>query len=56
MVAAFIDSTPGFRVVPAHQSLPERARHLVSSAGFFETTPERDDMDTYFAAILTREE
>jgi 16S rRNA (cytosine967-C5)-methyltransferase len=56
VVAAFIDSTPGFRVAPAHESLPERARHLVSSAGFFETTPERDDMDAYFAAILTREE
>ena len=56
VVAAFIDSTPGFRVAPAHESLPERARHLVSSTGFFETTPERDDMDAYFAAILTREE
>ncbi len=55
VVAAFVDSTPGFRVVPAHESLPERARHLVSSEGFFETTPERDNMDAYFAAILTRD-
>ena len=55
VVGAFVDSAPGFRVTPAHESLPERARHLVSSAGFFETTPERDDMDAYFAAILTRD-
>ena len=55
VVEAFVDGAPGFRVVPAHESLPERARHLVSSAGFFETTPERDNMDAYFAAILTRD-
>ena len=55
VVGAFVDSMPGFRVVPAHESLPEGARHLVSSGGFFETTPERDDTDAYFAAILTRE-
>jgi 16S rRNA (cytosine967-C5)-methyltransferase len=55
VVRTFLENTPGFRVVLAPESLPEQARHLVSSEGFFETTPERDDMDAYFAAILTRD-
>ena len=46
VVSAFLASSPGFRVVssPLHGNRD----------GFFETRPERDGTDGYFAAILTR--
>lgn len=46
VVATFVDAHPELRVVPATV--------FPTSAGFFQTRPERDDMDGYFAAILTR--
>lgn len=47
VVSAFLAERPGFRLQPAP--------FMTTSDGFFQTTPERDDMDGYFAAILTRE-
>lgn len=46
VVNAFLADEPAFRLVPAPV--------LGTSEGFFETRPERDDTDAYFAAILTR--
>jgi len=47
VVKSFLEDEPGFRVVPPLV--------LATSEGFFETRPERDDTDGYFAAILTRD-
>ncbi len=55
VISAFLAETPGFRLVPADSVLPPEARHFVSPSGTFETFPERDDTDGYFAAILTRD-
>jgi 16S rRNA (cytosine967-C5)-methyltransferase len=54
VVERFLSVSPGFRRVEAAPSLPEPARHLVDADGFFRTSPEHDDMDVYFAAILVR--
>jgi 16S rRNA (cytosine967-C5)-methyltransferase len=54
VVERFLSESPGFRRIDAAPSLPERARHLVDADGFFRTSPEDDDMDGYFAAILVR--
>jgi 16S rRNA (cytosine967-C5)-methyltransferase len=54
VVARFLSESPGFRRLEAAPSLPESARRLVDPEGFFRTSPEQDDMDGYFAAILIR--
>jgi len=54
VVERFLSESPGFRRVEAAPSLPEPARHLVDADGFFRTSPEENDMDGYFAAILVR--
>ncbi|MGH9324742.1 MAG: hypothetical protein ACRD3V_33270, partial [Vicinamibacteria bacterium] len=54
VIERFLSESTGFALVDAVTSLPETARHLVGECGFFRTFPERDDMDAYFAAILTR--
>jgi 16S rRNA (cytosine967-C5)-methyltransferase len=54
VIERFLSESPGFRRVEATSSLPEPARHLVDADGFFRTSPEQDDMDGYFAAILVR--
>jgi 16S rRNA (cytosine967-C5)-methyltransferase len=54
VVERFLSESPGFRRIEAAASLPERARHLVDADGFFRTSPEHDDMDGYFAAILVQ--
>ncbi len=54
VVERFLSESPGFRRVEVTPSLPEPARHLVDADGFFRTSPDRDDMDGYFAAILVR--
>ncbi|MGH9389075.1 MAG: 16S rRNA (cytosine(967)-C(5))-methyltransferase RsmB [Vicinamibacteria bacterium] len=54
VVERFLSESPGFRRVEPAPSLPEPARHLVDADGFFRTSPEQDDMDGYFAAILVR--
>jgi len=54
VVERFLSESPGFRGVEAAPSLPEPARHLVDADGFFRTSPEENDMDGYFAAILVR--
>ncbi len=54
VVERFLSESPGFRRVDAASSLPEPARHLVDDGGYFRTSPEHDDMDGYFAAILVR--
>jgi 16S rRNA (cytosine967-C5)-methyltransferase len=54
VVERFLAESPGFHRVGAAPSLPEGARHLVDADGFFRTSPEQDDMDSYFAAILVR--
>ncbi len=46
VVNSFFADHPEFQLVPAPV--------FATSAGFFQTRPERDDMDAYFAAILTR--
>ena len=46
IVTAFLADEPSFRLVPSPV--------LPTSAGFFETRPERDDTDAHFAAILTK--
>jgi 16S rRNA (cytosine967-C5)-methyltransferase len=52
VVERFLSESPGFRRIEAASSLPDSARHLVGADGFFRTSPELDDMDGYFAAIL----
>jgi 16S rRNA (cytosine967-C5)-methyltransferase len=54
VVERFLSEAQGFRRVEAAPSLPENARHLADADGFFRTSPEQDDMDGYFAAILVR--
>ncbi len=54
VVERFLSEAPGFHAVEAAPSLPEPARRLSDADGFFRTSPERDDMDAYFAAILVR--
>ncbi len=54
VIERFLSESPGFRRVEAAPSLPELARPLVDADGFFRTSPEHDDMDGYFAAILVR--
>ncbi len=54
VVARFLSESPSFRRVDATSSLPEGARRLVDANGDFRTSPELDDMDGYFAAILVR--
>jgi 16S rRNA (cytosine967-C5)-methyltransferase len=54
VVERFLSETRDFRCIEAAPSLPEPARHLVDADGFFRTSPEQDDMDGYFAAILVR--
>ena len=54
VVESFLSEAPGFLRVDAAPSLPEPARHLADADGFFRTSPEQDDMDGYFAAILVR--
>jgi 16S rRNA (cytosine967-C5)-methyltransferase len=46
VVATFLAEHPDLRLVPATV--------FATSEGYFQTRPERDDMDGYFAAILTR--
>jgi 16S rRNA (cytosine967-C5)-methyltransferase len=54
VVERFLSESPGFHAVDAGSSLPEAARHLVGGDGYFRTSPEHDDMDGYFAAVLVR--
>lgn len=54
VVERFLTECPGFVLVDARLSLPNEARHLACSQGFLRTLPERDEMDGYFAAVLTR--
>jgi 16S rRNA (cytosine967-C5)-methyltransferase len=55
VIARFLSEAPGFRKLESTSALPETARGLVDREGFFRTSPERNDMDGYFAAILTRD-
>jgi 16S rRNA (cytosine967-C5)-methyltransferase len=55
VVERFLSQAPGFRRLEAASALPEAARALVDREGFFRTSPEENDMDGYFAAILTRD-
>jgi len=54
VVERFLSGSPGFHRAEAAPSLPEPARHLSDADGFFRTSPEENDMDSYFAAILLR--
>ncbi len=54
VVERCLSESTEFRRIPAGSSLPEPARHLADADGFFRTSPELDDMDAYFAAILVR--
>ena len=54
VVERFLSECPGFRRIEAAPSLPEPARHLADAEGFFRTSPEQNDMDAYFGAILER--
>jgi 16S rRNA (cytosine967-C5)-methyltransferase len=55
VVARFLSEAPGFRRLEAASALPAAAHSLVDREGFFRTSPEENDMDGYFAAILTRD-
>jgi 16S rRNA (cytosine967-C5)-methyltransferase len=48
------DAGSGFRLLDPSPSLPAEARHFVGEDGCYRTFPERDGIDAYFAAILTR--
>ena len=52
VVERFLSESPSSKLVSAAPSLPAPARHLVDAGGFFRTSPEENDMDGYFAAIL----
>ncbi len=54
VVDRFLAECRGFVLTDARESLPEAARHLACSRGFLRTFPERDGMDGYFGAVLTR--
>jgi 16S rRNA (cytosine967-C5)-methyltransferase len=55
VIERFLSESKEFRIVAAGPSLPELARHLADADGFFRTSPEQDDMDGYFAAVITRD-
>ncbi|HXV63687.1 MAG TPA: 16S rRNA (cytosine(967)-C(5))-methyltransferase RsmB [Vicinamibacteria bacterium] len=54
VVDGFLAENEPFHLVECGPSLPESARHL-AAAGVFRTLPERDGVDGYFAAVLTRD-
>jgi 16S rRNA (cytosine967-C5)-methyltransferase len=54
VVDRFLAECRGFAIVDGRQALPAAARHLACPRGFLRTFPERDGMDGYFAAVLTR--
>ncbi|HSF15578.1 MAG TPA: 16S rRNA (cytosine(967)-C(5))-methyltransferase RsmB [Vicinamibacteria bacterium] len=53
VVEGFLAVNESFHLVDCGPSLPESARHLAAE-GVFRTFPERDAVDGYFAAVLTR--
>lgn len=52
-VEALLADRPGMRRVDARAVLPAGLHHLVDDRGALVTRPGRDDMDGFFAAILT---
>jgi 16S rRNA (cytosine967-C5)-methyltransferase len=54
VVKRLLGEDRGIRLLDASESLPESARHMAGADGAFRSLPERDDMDGYFAAVLTR--
>lgn len=54
VVAAFLDSHPGFRAAPP-RSLPAVVETLIDGSGMLRTLPHRDRLEAFFAAALVRE-
>lgn len=54
VMAAFLESNPGFRVEDASSFLPPSSAALVDKGGFLRTFPHRDGLDGFFAARLRR--
>jgi 16S rRNA (cytosine967-C5)-methyltransferase len=54
LVDAFLAGHPEFRLATDPGALPPPARHLVQPPGFFRTSPEKDNLDAFFAALLVR--
>lgn len=54
VIEGFLANHPEFVVEVASQFLPERCAPLVGDDGFLRTLPQRDGMDGFFAARLTK--
>jgi 16S rRNA (cytosine967-C5)-methyltransferase len=50
----FLSKHSNFRLATDPDLLPPQARELVQPAGFFRTSPEDQDLDAFFAAVLVR--
>jgi 16S rRNA (cytosine967-C5)-methyltransferase len=51
---AFLSAHPDFRLATDLGLLPEPARTLVEAPGFLRTSPEADNLDAFFAALLAK--
>jgi 16S rRNA (cytosine967-C5)-methyltransferase len=50
----FLSKHSNFRLATDPDLLPPQARELVQPPGFFRTSPEDQDLDAFFAAVLVR--
>jgi 16S rRNA (cytosine967-C5)-methyltransferase len=55
-VRAFLQSHPEFRLGDPRNNLPPAAAGLVDADGFLRTSPLREGLDGFFAALLIRDE
>ena len=56
MIRAFLTAHPEFHLTTDLSRLPAPARSIIEPSGFFRTFPEEHDLDTFFAALLAKEE
>jgi 16S rRNA (cytosine967-C5)-methyltransferase len=54
VIDAFLSAHPEFRLATDPGLLPAPARSLVEPPGFFRTSPEADNLDAFFAALLAK--
>ncbi len=56
VIESFLSSHTGFRAAKPPATFPTAARHLIGSDLALRTEPGRDDVDGYFATVLTKTE
>jgi 16S rRNA (cytosine967-C5)-methyltransferase len=54
VVAAFLATTSGFRLVDARAVAPGLPREVVDDRGFLRTEPHRHDLEAFFGAVFER--